>query len=88
MADPEESSDYASFWRVGIPAINLGDEYFLTDVDATNPRERGVQPPRGDFTPCYHRPCDRLDDPAFRLDLVAEVARLLIAGLADLAEIR
>jgi Zn-dependent M28 family amino/carboxypeptidase len=86
VTDLEESSDYASFWRVGMPAINIGDEYFLCDDDVENPAEKDVTPPRGDFTPCYHKPCDRLDDPAFRVDLVAEVARLLVAGVADLAE--
>jgi hypothetical protein len=86
VTDLEESSDYASFWRVGMPAINIGDEYFLCDDDVENPAEKDVTPPRGDFTPCYHKACDRLDDPAFRVDLVAEVARLLVAGVADLAE--
>jgi hypothetical protein len=88
VTDAEQSSDYASFWRVGIPAINIGDEYFLCDRDTINPPERGVNPPRGDFNPCYHRPCDKLDTPGFRLGLVAEVAKMLVAGVANLAEVQ
>src|SRR5262249_34205364 len=88
VVDPEEPSDYAAFWRLGIPAINLGAEYFLCKGDCVTPPDRGVTPPMGDFTPCYHRPCDRLDDPGFRRDLVLAVTRLLIAGVADLAELQ
>lgn len=87
VVDPEESSDYAAFWRVGFPAINIGDEYFLCDGDCSSPPGRGVIPPAGDFTPCYHRPCDRLDDPGFRQELVVEVCRMVVAGAANIAEI-
>jgi hypothetical protein len=86
VVDPEESSDYASFWRVGYPAINIGDEYFLCDEDCESPPRRGVGPPDGDFTPCYHQPCDRVDADGFREDLIVETAKLVIAAAADIAE--
>jgi hypothetical protein len=40
------SGDHRAFWDARIPAIHLGEEFFV---------------PGADQNPCYHRPCDRLD---------------------------
>ena len=88
VTDSEQSSDYAAFWRIGQPAINIGDEYFLCDADCVSPTQRGVEPPTGDFTPCYHLPCDNMSEPHFRFDLLMEVSKTLIATASDVALIQ
>jgi HPt (histidine-containing phosphotransfer) domain-containing protein len=90
VTDNEESSDYAAFWRIGQPSINIGDEYFLCDSDCgPTPRPaRDINPPTGDFTPCYHRPCDNMSEPHLRMDMIMEVSKMLIATVSDVAIIQ
>jgi hypothetical protein len=85
VTDSEQSSDYAAFWRIGQPAINIGDEYFLCDADCVSPPRRAVTPPAGDFTPCYHRPCDNMSEPHLSFDLLMEVSKALVATVSDVA---
>jgi hypothetical protein len=42
-----ERSDHASFWEIGLPAVMTLERYFG---------------PGSDYTPCYHKPCDTVDD--------------------------
>jgi Zn-dependent M28 family amino/carboxypeptidase len=89
VTDSEESSDYAAFWRIGQPAINIGDEYFLCDSDCgPPPPRRAIRPPAGDFTPCYHLPCDNMGEPHLSVDVLMEVSKALIATVSDVALLR
>lgn len=85
VTDGELSSDYAAFWRLGIPAINVGDEYFLCDGDCTDPPRRGVTPPAGDFDPCYHSSCDVTRREGLRPELMMEAGKAVLAAAAELA---
>lgn len=85
VVDDERSSDYASFWSLGLPAINIGDEYFFCDSDFTSPHRRAVHPPEGDFDPCYHNTCDVTTSEGFRVSMIVEVAKALIGGVGRVA---